>query len=82
LTLQLQRRRCSRLERFFIVEETETILFLKRTRLLVAVYVNFYNAGVVTHDREIDSRQYKCRFAVFRKKEKFAPSIGFEKTQK
>jgi hypothetical protein len=52
LNLQLQRQRCSRLERFYIGEK---IIFILQTRLAFSCIVNFYNAGVVTRSRRIGS---------------------------
>jgi hypothetical protein len=50
LNFQLQRRRCSKLERFYIRN------FLLKTCHAISCAVNFYNAGVVTHGRRIGSR--------------------------
>jgi hypothetical protein len=57
--LQLQRRRCSRA--FVIVGRRKYCLFLKRTRLHVALYI-FFSAGVVTRGRRIGSRYRQLVF--------------------
>jgi hypothetical protein len=48
LSLQLQRQRCSWLERFFKVEY---FIFVFKTRKATRGNLNFYNAGAVTNDR-------------------------------
>jgi hypothetical protein len=52
LNLQLQRQRCSRLDRFYI---RENILYSKN-ELCYWLRCKFYNAGVVTHSRRIGAR--------------------------
>jgi hypothetical protein len=52
LNLQLQHQSCSRLVRFMKVEETT---FVFKPHQATRGVVNFYSAGVVTHDRRICS---------------------------
>jgi hypothetical protein len=51
--LQLQRQRCSILERFSKYVEENNFVF--KMRKATCGLVNFYSAGVVTHDRGIGS---------------------------
>jgi hypothetical protein len=57
LNLQLQRWRCSRLERFKV---SESIFFILKTCYAISCVVNFYTAGVVTRDRMIDCMVVSC----------------------
>jgi hypothetical protein len=49
---------CSRVERFLSV--FKLFLFSKRDQAATRGFVNFYSAGVVTHDRRIGSRWTVC----------------------
>jgi hypothetical protein len=46
----LRRRRCSRLERFYLGEK---FIFILKTRFAISFVLNFHNASVVTRDRRI-----------------------------
>jgi hypothetical protein len=61
--LQLQRQRCSRLERFFKVEKNT---FVFKMHSATRGVINLYIAGIVTHDRRIGSRYVSRKTAALR----------------
>jgi hypothetical protein len=64
--LQLQRWRCSRLERFYISEKS--FLFYKLAIVHISCSVNFYNAG---HRSQVRSRMVKSPKRAFTRKANF-----------